>query len=231
VATLADGAQRLFGSKTAARQWTDYKLGELASTAFLLGAAERHQQARGADAQAASNAVVWARRRFNHQLQALLAELAGQRPYSAASDLLALVAGYAQAIGDIDQQLAGEDQQPDALLLRAGAKAAPQAAAVQAAPAPALAAASTASTPAGGASDIHAVVHDCVLAWLRTEGRQNVDRLDPDTPFAALGMDSLATASIAVELEQRLGMPIVPELLFDYQSVNELAGFLQQRTE
>jgi acyl carrier protein len=75
------------------------------------------------------------------------------------------------------------------------------------------------------------VVHDCVLAWLRTEGRQNVDRLDPDTPFAALGMDSLATASIAVELEQRLGMPIVPELLFDYQSVNELAGFLQQRTE
>jgi acyl-CoA synthetase (AMP-forming)/AMP-acid ligase II/alkylation response protein AidB-like acyl-CoA dehydrogenase/acyl carrier protein len=231
VATLADGAQRLFGSKTAARQWTDYKLGELASTAFLLGAAERHQQARGADAQAASNAVVWARRRFNHQLQALLAELAGQRPYSGAQDLLALVAGYAQAIGDIDQQLAGEDQQPDALLLRAGAKPAPQAAAVQAAQAPAPAAANITSTPAGGASDIHAVVHDCVLAWLRTEGRQNVDRLDPDTPFAALGMDSLATASIAVELEQRLGMPIVPELLFDYQSVNELAGFLQQRTE
>jgi acyl carrier protein len=44
-------------------------------------------------------------------------------------------------------------------------------------------------------------------------------------------MDSLATASIAVELETRLGMTIVPELLFDYQSVNELAGFLQQRTE
>jgi acyl carrier protein len=223
VATLADGAQRLFGSKTAARQWTDYKLGELSATAFLLGAAERHQQTRGADPQAASNAVVWARRRFNHQLQALLAELAGQRPYSASNDLLALVAGYAQAIGDIDQQLPGEDQQPDALLLRAGARPAavpaPQATPVQ----------QTAAAPAAGAAgDIHTVVHDCVLAWLRTESRQNVERIDPDTPFAALGMDSLATASIAVDLEHRLGMTIVPELLFDYQSVNELAGFLER---
>ncbi|WP_230024885.1 AMP-binding protein [Massilia sp. Bi118] len=232
VATLAEGAQRLFGSKIAARQWTDYKLGELSASAFLLGAAERRQQSQSGDAQAASNAVVWARRRFNHQLQALLAELAGQRPYSSSGDLLALVAGYAQEIGDIDQQMPGEDQQPDALLLRAGAKPAalPQAAPVQA---PA-----EASTPAleagdGKGSGIHAVVQDCVLAWLRTESRQTLDRIDPDTPFAALGMDSLATASIAVELEQRLGMPIVPELLFDYQSVNELAGFLerQRRTE
>jgi acyl carrier protein len=87
-----------------------------------------------------------------------------------------------------------------------------------------------AAAPVGGAEGgIHAVVQDCVLAWLRLETRQNVDRIDPDTPFAALGMDSLATASIAVELEQRLGMPIVPELLFDYQSVNELAGFLERQ--
>jgi acyl carrier protein len=227
VATLAEGAQRLFGSKTAARQWTDYKLGELSTSAFLLAAAERHQQSRGADAQAASNAVVWARRRFNHQLQALLAELAGQRPYSASQDLLALVAGYAQAIGDVDQQLPGEDQQPDALLLRAAAKPAPAKApaAVPVQDAPAKAAATA------GASEIHAAVHDCVLAWLRSESRQNIANIDPDTPFAALGMDSLATASIAVELEQRLGMPIVPELLFDYQSVNELAAFLQRRSE
>jgi acyl carrier protein len=78
----------------------------------------------------------------------------------------------------------------------------------------------------GAAGGVHAIVHDCVLAWLRTEGRQDVDRIDADTPFAALGMDSLATASIAVDLEQRLGMAVVPELLFDHQSVNQLAAFL-----
>jgi acyl-CoA synthetase (AMP-forming)/AMP-acid ligase II/alkylation response protein AidB-like acyl-CoA dehydrogenase/acyl carrier protein len=227
VASLAEGAQRLFGSKLAARQWTDYKVGELSASAFLLGAAERHQQSQSGDTQAASNAVVWARRRFNHQLQALLAELAGQRPYSSSSDLLALVAGYAQDIGDVDQQLAGESQQPDALLLRAGAKPAapPQAAPMQT---PAAASVPAPAVMGGSESGIHAVVHDCVLAWLRTESRQNVDHIDPATSFAALGMDSLATASIAVELEQRLGMPIVPELLFDYQSVNELAGFLER---
>ena len=48
-------------------------------------------------------------------------------------------------------------------------------------------------------------------------------------PFATLGMDSLATASIAVDLEQRLGIPVVPEVLFDYQSINELAGFLERQ--
>jgi acyl carrier protein len=42
-------------------------------------------------------------------------------------------------------------------------------------------------------------------------------------------MDSLATATIAVELEQRLGMPIVPEVLFDHQSINELAAFLDHQ--
>jgi acyl carrier protein len=164
--------------------------------------------------------VVWARRRFNQQLQSLLAELAGQRPYSAADDLLALVAGYAQAIGDVDQQLAGEDRQPDALLQRSAAKA-------MQAPMPA---------PAGALCTLRRRRrrwrrHPCHRPRLRAglaahEGRQNVERIDPDTAFAALGMDSLATASIAVDLEQRLGMPIVPELLFDYQSVNELAGFL-----
>jgi acyl-CoA synthetase (AMP-forming)/AMP-acid ligase II/alkylation response protein AidB-like acyl-CoA dehydrogenase/acyl carrier protein len=222
VTALADDAQRLFGSRIATRQWTDYKLGELSATAFLLGAAEQRQQAGAGDVQAASNAVVWARRRFNQQLQSLLAELAGQRPYASAADLLALVAGYAQAIGDVDQQLAGEDRQPDALLLRAVAPAAPAPESTHL-QAPAAVPAATATHTRG---DIHGVVRDCVLAWLRTEGRQNVDRIDPDTSFAALGMDSLATASIAVELEHRLGMPIVPELLFDYQSVNELAGFL-----
>jgi acyl-CoA synthetase (AMP-forming)/AMP-acid ligase II/alkylation response protein AidB-like acyl-CoA dehydrogenase/acyl carrier protein len=222
VTALADDSQRLFGSRIATRQWTDYKLGELSATAFLLGAAEQRQQAGTGDGQAASNAVVWARRRFNQQLQSLLAELAGQRPYASAADLLALVAGYAQAIGDVDQQLAGEDRQPDALLLRTVAPAGPAPGSTPVQP-PAAAPAATADTARSG---IHDIVHDCVLAWLRTEGRQNVDRLDLDTSFAALGMDSLATASIAVELEHRLGMPIVPELLFDYQSINELAGFL-----
>jgi acyl-CoA synthetase (AMP-forming)/AMP-acid ligase II/alkylation response protein AidB-like acyl-CoA dehydrogenase/acyl carrier protein len=220
VATLADGAVMLFGSPAAARQWTDYRLGELATSAFLLGAAEQRQLKAGAEGQAASNAVVWARRRFHAQLQALLAELAGQRPYSRPAALLDLVADYARSIGDIDQSLPGEDQQPDPLLRRS------------AAPQPVVAAkpAAAPQAPCTGSAATRAIVHDCVLRWLRGE-RRDVTAVDVDTPFSTLGMDSLATATIAVELEHRLGMTIVPEVLFDHQSINELAGFLDRQRE
>jgi acyl carrier protein len=166
--------------------------------------------------------VVWARRRFNSQLQSLLSELAAQRPYSGSADLLGLVAGYAQAIGDIDQSLPGEAHGIDALLRRTPAAPAPvpQAAAPTTQPA---------AQAAGGSDATRAAVHDAILHWLRAESRREVESIGFDVPFATLGMDSLATASIAVDLEQRLGMSIVPEVLFDYQSINELASFLDRQ--
>jgi acyl carrier protein len=229
VTELADGAERLFGSRTAMRQWTDYRLGELAACACLLGAAERSQQAGHGDALASSNAVVWARRRFNTQLQALLSELAAQRPYNASADLLGLVAGYAEAIGDIDQSLPGEAHGADALLRRAPAASAAPAALPQAAAATLQPALQPAPQAPGGSDATRAAVHDCILRWLRAETRREVESIGFDVSFATLGMDSLATASIAVDLEQRLGMSIVPEVLFDYQSINELAAFLDRQ--
>ncbi|HEX9171063.1 MAG TPA: acyl carrier protein, partial [Telluria sp.] len=73
------------------------------------------------------------------------------------------------------------------------------------------------------------IVHDCVMRWLRSEPRRDVDTIDFETPFTSLGMDSLATASIAVDLEQHVGFAILPELLFDYQTVNQLAAFIDSR--
>jgi len=207
------------------RQWSDYRLGELAACACVLGAAERAQLAGNGDALACSNAVVWARRRFNNQLQALLSELAAQRPYSASADLLGLVAGYAEAIGDVDQMLPGEAHGADALLRRAPLAAPASPAAVPQTAAPAH----QPADPAGGSDATRAAVHECILRWLRAESRREVESIGFDVPFATLGMDSLATASIAVDLEQRLGMSIVPEVLFDYQSINELAAFLDRQ--
>lgn len=210
----------LFGSHAATAQWLDYRIGELAAAAVLLGATESRQLAGqpGAhpDQQAAGNAAAWARRRFSGLAQAIVAELAGHRPYSQSAALLALIGGYADAIGDVDQQLPGEGQLMDPLLQRARAPA----------PVPAWQA-----TPAASASAATlAIVHDCVMRWLRSEPRRDLDTIDFDTPFTSLGMDSLATASIAVELEQQVGFAILPELLFDYQSVNQLAAFIDNRS-
>jgi acyl carrier protein len=120
--------------------------------------------------------------------------------------------------------LPGEAHGADALLRRAPTAHVPQAAAP--APQPAL---QPAPQAAGGSDATRAAVHECILRWLRAESRREVESIGFDVPFATLGMDSLATASIAVDLEQRLGMPIVPEVLFDYQSINELAAFLDRQ--
>jgi acyl carrier protein len=42
-------------------------------------------------------------------------------------------------------------------------------------------------------------------------------------------MDSLATASISFELEERIGFAIIPELLYDNQTVKQLAAFIDSR--
>jgi acyl-CoA synthetase (AMP-forming)/AMP-acid ligase II/alkylation response protein AidB-like acyl-CoA dehydrogenase/acyl carrier protein len=233
IRTAADSGERLFGSPAAASQWLDYRLGELVAAALLLGATEGRQLAGQVDQQAASNAAAWARRRFSALAQAIVAELAGHRPYSPSAALLEQIGGYADAIGDVDQQLPGEGQHMDPLLQRTVAPRPPapgwQHGSLAGAPA---AAATTVQAPAAAApasAATLAIVHDCVMRWLRSEARRDVDTIDFDTPFTSLGMDSLATASIAVDLEQHVGFAILPELLFDYQSVNQLAAFIDQR--
>ena len=67
------------------------------------------------------------------------------------------------------------------------------------------------------------------MSWLRSEPLRQGVEVDADTPFTDLGMDSLATASIAADLEERVGMTILPEVLFDYGSVSKLAAFIDSR--
>jgi acyl carrier protein len=182
----------------ALQQWLDYRLGELAAAAFLLAAAEHR----------ADSAVAWARRRFEQLGQAILAELA-HRTHVDASALLEIVAGYSAAIGDIDQAAPGTGQAIDPLLRR-------EYTASQVTPPPRTA---TAPSTLG-------IVHVAIAAWLRAEQRAAQQVFDVDTPFTALGIDSLATASIAADLEQRTGIPVHPEVFHEHPTPRALAAWL-----
>ena len=218
----AGAGQHLFASATALHQWLDYRLGELAAAAFLLAATEQRAQGHPQ----ALHAVTWARRRYTSLADAIRAELAQDAPYGASDDLLQMVAAYGAAIGDVDQDAPGEGQHIDPILRRMPVQTlAPLAAqAVTVAPQSA-AAAEHVPTP------LQAIVHDAVLAWLRSEKPLAQHVVDFDTPFTSLGMDSLATVSIASDIENRTGIPIVPELLYDYQTVHTLSACLAQRPD
>jgi acyl-CoA synthetase (AMP-forming)/AMP-acid ligase II/alkylation response protein AidB-like acyl-CoA dehydrogenase/acyl carrier protein len=221
----AQATSRLFASQTALNQWLDYRIGELVASACIAGAAEARQQEGSGDPQMASDAVVWARRRFSALGHELVAEMAANRPHSSSEALIALVQGYTAEIGDVEQQLPGESQQADALLRR------------NADDASAFATARRQQTPAAGVAApptsslaTQSIVHACLLNWLRSEPLRQGVEFNADTPFTDLGMDSLATASIAADLEERVGMTILPEVLFDYGSVAKLAAFIDSRT-
>jgi acyl-CoA synthetase (AMP-forming)/AMP-acid ligase II/alkylation response protein AidB-like acyl-CoA dehydrogenase len=191
-------------------QWSDYRCGELCAWALLL-AATRRRAALAPGLGAA--ALAWAEACFE-ALKRTLREPVDDAPWPAAPVLKARIDAYAGAIGDLDQEMAGEDAQLDPLLKREPPSPAPSGPAPVAAPRAA-----------------RQLVYDSVLKWLRGEGMAPCGGFGDDTPFTELGMDSLATVPIALELEQLTGLPIAPELLYDYQTVNALAAYIERQRQ
>jgi len=212
--------QQLFASPAALHQWLDYRLGELAAAAFLLAAAESRPQS--------GHAVAWARQRFAALGHQILAELAVPAPYTTSGALLRMIAQYGVEIGDVDQSAPGEGHQIDPML-----RAAPPLLTVVPAPVATVLKKPVAAPRSEGGihapTPIQAIVHDAVMTWLRSEKRRTQHDIDFDTPFTSIGMDSLATVSIAVDIENRTGLVIVPELLYDYQTVYTLSAYIETR--
>ena len=53
--------------------------------------------------------------------------------------------------------------------------------------------------------------------------------IDTHTTFARLGLDSANSVFLIVELEDRLGLELSPDLLFEYPTIRELARHLAER--
>ena len=155
-------------------------------------------------------AAPWARRRWS----ALLAQLRHGAP-AAPATLAARVAAYADAIGTPDQEAAGEGHARDPLLEPGWATGAGEAAALASVPAPAPA----------GLEDTRALVRRCLLYGL--DG--GVETLGDDQPFVEVGLDSLSAMPVALALERQTGMAINAELLYEYQTVAQLAAYLDAR--
>ncbi|GAA1903115.1 hypothetical protein GCM10009716_11300 [Streptomyces sodiiphilus] len=90
------------------------------------------------------------------------------------------------------------------------------------APAPAGPPPSGGTTPPAGALG---VVGDLVAAKLGG----SAGAPDPDRGFYDHGLTSVDLLGIASELEQRIGSPLYPTLLFEYPTVRALAGYLRDR--
>lgn len=75
-------------------------------------------------------------------------------------------------------------------------------------------------------SSTHALVHDTIVRWLRDEAALHVDSIDYDAPLSELGIDSLGAATIGCRLEERTGKLFNPEVLYELETINDLADHL-----
>jgi glycine C-acetyltransferase len=75
--------------------------------------------------------------------------------------------------------------------------------------------------------EIRQLIHDKIVRWLRNEASFEIDRIDYDASLFELGVDSLGAATIAGELEQALDKTLNPEVLYELETINELADYLE----
>ncbi|MFC7448479.1 acyl carrier protein [Rhodococcus daqingensis] len=69
-----------------------------------------------------------------------------------------------------------------------------------------------------------------ITSWLvdRVAGYLDVPALDidPTTPLAEIGIDSVSALSLCGEVEERWQIPADATMVFDYPTIAEIAGFL-----
>jgi acyl carrier protein len=58
--------------------------------------------------------------------------------------------------------------------------------------------------------------------------RVKKNELDPDTPFARYGLESIDSVILAMEIEEEIGVPLEPTLLWDHNTINLCASLLQK---
>lgn len=83
-------------------------------------------------------------------------------------------------------------------------------------------------------STLATVTHDQIVEWCRQHIATLLDfpveRIPADAEFDSFGLDSAAAVSLVVDLEEWLGAEVSPSLLFEFPTVQALAGeVLRQR--
>ncbi|PIQ24100.1 hypothetical protein COW36_03725 [bacterium (Candidatus Blackallbacteria) CG17_big_fil_post_rev_8_21_14_2_50_48_46] len=70
-----------------------------------------------------------------------------------------------------------------------------------------------------------------VESWLMNQialsTEKPVDTLDPDLPFASLGLDSTTAVAMSGDLEDQFGFELDPTLIFEFPSVTRLLNHLE----
>jgi acyl carrier protein len=79
------------------------------------------------------------------------------------------------------------------------------------------------------------VTHDQIVDWCRQHIATlldfSIDRIPPDAEFDSFGLDSAAAVSLVVDLEEWLGTEVSPSLLFEFPTIQLVAGEILRKRD
>lgn len=70
-----------------------------------------------------------------------------------------------------------------------------------------------------------------IAELVEPELEQASGKLDPDSTFTDLGLDSTGIIAVSEGLTSTLGIPVVPKMFFDHPTIAELAQHLAKLEE
>ncbi len=80
------------------------------------------------------------------------------------------------------------------------------------------------STTSSGPTNLQ--IHNVILDWLKRQQRNDVTSIDYDASLFDLCIDSMGIAEISGEIELVTGKRLVPEEVFELETINELAEYV-----
>ena len=78
----------------------------------------------------------------------------------------------------------------------------------------------------GNTENTRHLIHEAILEWLKKQPGSDVDSIDYDVSLFEMGVDSLGVAEISTEIEALTGKRLVPEEVFELETINELADYV-----
>ena len=211
----------VFGKSIDNKRWIYSVVGEITADAILL-AATRYSYSQN-PSRDLKRAIAWAELQFQQRINNALAVTPDELVTETAGITSELIDSYQQAIGNIEQNLAGEDRELDELLVRE------QSASVNFQEKAVV----DPSTPrlGGGNQSIQVWLSQ----WLSNKLQIPLDKIDRTKAFADYGIDSVMAVELAQDLEEWLpdDLEVEPTLAWNFPSIEALAGYLagEQRVQ
>ena len=219
-----------FSDSVSGTRWAAILIGEVATFAILW--AGLHNAWMQSQSEPLQQAIDWAQFHFEQKLtQALLTNRPVILSKQSTTDL---ISKYVQAIGDIEQTLAGEDYELDELLCKSGVAGSEFrirnsefgiGRAENTQPSTSRSTSSNSQTPKSkSASSIQTWIVD----WLSQKLKLPPSTIDRQKSFADYGIDSVIAVELAQDLEEWLGYPqaIEATIAWNFPTIESLSNYL-----